>query len=335
MRSLLSILFATGLVLSGCEPKSPVAFGAANSLIVVAPDRLWEAVQDTVMGALEPTIRTVRNERTFEVTHVSPLDTAWLQLRRFKQVVLLGYEGDRWLAPASEGAGEVPARLPAILEVGEVWARDQAVTLVLLPRGSGREAVAEIVPRLHELLDARYRHYVRQRMYTSGVDQGMRRELLRTAGFGLTLPDVYRHEQIEGGAHIFRNHHATGSLELRRAILVDWRPLTDEFGPRELARWRDSISVAYEFEQDVAPELPDVRRLTGPGAGALEVRGAWETPEGSWPAAGPFIARAVRCPDQNRMYLMDAWLYAPGESKYEYVLQLETILDSFTCGDSA
>ena len=95
------------------------------------------------------------------------------------------------------------------------------------------------------------------------------------------------------------------------------------------------MSASYEFEQDVAAELPDVRRLTGPGAGALEVRGAWETPEGSWPAAGPFIARAVRCPDQNRIYLMDAWLYAPGESKYEYVLQLETILDSFTCGDSA
>lgn len=334
MRSLLLGLFAGALLSSGCETKSPVSYGAANSLIVVAPERLWEAVRDTVMTALEPTIRTVRDERTFEVTHVTPVDTAWLELRRFKQVILLGYEGDRWIASALNEGGGVPERLPAIVEAGEVWARDQAVTVVLLPRGSGLEAVRSIVPGLHELLDTRYREYVRQRMYTSGVDRGLRRELMRTAGFGLTLPDVYRHEEPGGTVHIFRNHYATGSTELRRAILVDWRPIADDVGPRDLVRWRDSMSSVYGFEQNVTSELPDVRELSGPGAGALEVRGAWETPEGEWPAAGPFIARAVRCPDQDRLYLIDAWLYAPNESKYEYVLQLETILNSFTCGVS-
>ncbi|HUF12509.1 MAG TPA: DUF4837 family protein [Longimicrobiales bacterium] len=333
MRSLLSGLLLATFLLGGCERRSPVTFGAANSLIVVAPERLWEAVRDTVMSALEPTIRTVREERTFEVTHVSPLDTAWLELRKFRQVILLGYEGDSWLAPAMGGIDSVPEQLPAIIEVGEVWAREQAVTAVLLPGGAGREAVAEIVPELHALLDERYRTYVRGRMFTSGVDEGLRRELLRTAGFGLTLPDVYRHEQPGGTQHVFRNHYAQGSKELRRGITIDWRPLADSISPRELMRWRNSATTAFGFEQEVAPEAPDVRRLTGPGAGALEVRGAWQTPAGDWPAAGPFISRAVRCPKQNRMYLMDAWLYAPTESKYEYVIQFETILNSFTCGD--
>ena len=40
----------------------------------------------------------------------------------------------------------------------------------------------------------------------------------------------------------------------------------------------------------------------------------------------------VSCPEQDRTYLLDAWLYIPGRSKYEYVLQLETILDTFVCG---
>jgi hypothetical protein len=34
------------------------------------------------------------------------------------------------------------------------------------------------------------------------------------------------------------------------------------------------------------------------------------------------------------MYLLDAWLYAPGKQKYEYMIQLQTILDTFRCGPS-
>ena len=37
---------------------------------------------------------------------------------------------------------------------------------------------------------------------------------------------------------------------------------------------------------------------------------------------------------QDRMYLLDAWLYAPGKEKYEYMIQLQTILGSFRCGAS-
>ena len=33
------------------------------------------------------------------------------------------------------------------------------------------------------------------------------------------------------------------------------------------------------------------------------------------------------------MYLIDAWLYAPGRDKYEYMIQLEEILGSFRCLD--
>jgi len=69
------------------------------------------------------------------------------------------------------------------------------------------------------------------------------------------------------------------------------------------------------------------------GRPAYQIRAIWSNPpELQWPAAGPFVTRAVICPQQNRMYLLDAWLYAPGKDKYEYMIQLETILDSFQCG---
>ena len=65
------------------------------------------------------------------------------------------------------------------------------------------------------------------------------------------------------------------------------------------------------------------------------VRGVWSAPPDRFPGAGPFITRVVPCPAQNRDYLLDAWLYAPGSEKFEYVLQLETILNSFECVGAA
>jgi hypothetical protein len=37
------------------------------------------------------------------------------------------------------------------------------------------------------------------------------------------------------------------------------------------------------------------------------------------------------CEEQDRIYLIDAWLYAPGDEKYEYMIQLDQIVASFDC----
>lgn len=330
MRFAISALFLCVLGASACERKSAVAYGSASTLILVAPDRLWSAVEDTVMTTLEPTIQTVRAERTFTVSHVAPTDSAWLRLRQFRQVILLGYEGDGWLEPAASKRSEVPDTLPAIFSVESVWAQDQLVTVVLLPRGAGAEAVGRVVPELHRVLDERYKNYVRERMYLSGADEALQRRLEQAHGFSLLLPDVYRYEEGDS-VQIFRNHYAVGSKELRRTILVTSRPGTTPPDSAALLAWRDSLGeAAYGFDQRTADE----RQLSGrlPDGGTW-LQGAWETPPGDYPAGGPFIARAVPCPAQNRTYLMDAWLYAPAEDKYEYMLQLENILDSFHCAD--
>jgi hypothetical protein len=47
--------------------------------------------------------------------------------------------------------------------------------------------------------------------------------------------------------------------------------------------------------------------------------------------SGPFILRAVHCPTQDRLYLIDAWVHAPQGKRYEPLIQLETILSTFGC----
>ena len=90
---------------------------------------------------------------------------------------------------------------------------------------------------------------------------------------------------------------------------------------------------SYAYPQVVDRENIRTRRLALGDMQVREFRGSWRNPpDSSWPAAGPFILWTVECLPQNRLYLIDAWLYAPGRDKWEYMIQLETIMESFRCG---
>ena len=46
-------------------------------------------------------ILTVRDERAYTVTHVSPFDSNFVNLRKFKHVLALGAATDPWVEPAA------------------------------------------------------------------------------------------------------------------------------------------------------------------------------------------------------------------------------------------
>ena len=94
-----------------------------------------------------------------------------------------------------------------------------------------------------------------------------------------------------------------------------------------------SVAEAHYTEpQMVVLDNSAERSFDFAGNAAYELQAMWRNPpERSWPAGGPLITRTVTCDSQDRTYLLDAWLYAPGKEKYEYMIQLETLLDSFRC----
>ena len=93
------------------------------------------------------------------------------------------------------------------------------------------------------------------------------------------------------------------------------------------------ISTIYDWKQTV--DTARVRTDTVAGfPGATEVDGVWNGTVQNFPQAGPFITRLIPCPAQHRDYLLDAWLHAPASDKYEYMLQMDTILGSFDCNAS-
>lgn len=332
-RLLAGLLGGSLLLLSACD--QPRAHGDEHAIIVGAEPALWDLVEDDLEDAVAPTIQMVRTERAFRVTFQDPhAASEWGTLRRFRNMLVLGSEGDPWIDEvlAARPRGAAPVSPPALVRVPNVWARGQTVTAVVLPSSTDAEGVRGVLPELSGILDEEYRAFVRTRMFVSGRDTILADSLATHVGFRLLLPNVYRHS-VQDSVFRFRNDNPSPA-ELIREIGVTWTsPLPEELPDAAwMLDWRTRFATEnYQDAQEPDTTLTSFRSVEVGGAPGVEFQAAWVSPPDAWPAGGPFLARAVACAEQDRLYLLDAWLYAPARASYEYLIQLQTILDSFAC----
>jgi len=325
------LLIATlALLVTGCgETGQP--WGEFRSIIVGTSDAQWQAVSGMVESALEARIVTVRQEKTFVVTHQVPAGQEWGMLQRFRQLLLIGTAQDEWMTEALKRADQASFNPPEIFQVHNIWARDQVVTVMLLA-SAGAAEVGPLLDPLHDLLDAQYRAWVKARMFMTGANEALADSLWDSAQFSLLLPQLYK-RRTEDSVYMFRNDNPDPS-ELIRQITVTWRTHSPErIAEDELLAWRQAVvDQHFGYPQIMDLDLAERRRLQQGEVIMDEIRAVWSNPpEDAFPAGGPSITRSIPCPAQGRDYMIDAWLYAPGRDKYQYILQLETILDSFRC----
>lgn len=322
-----------GLVASAAGCELPPAHGDANAFIVGASPALWAAAEEVFLEAMEPTVQTVRDERPFRITHQDPGELeAWGLLSRFRQVLVLGVEGDPWIDDALEVLDEEPPAAPGIFQVLNVWSRGQQVSVLLLPPTDQVAAVRELAPELHAILDEQFRAYAETRMFISGQDLALEDSLAQNTGFSVLIPTVYQYSTRDS-VFRFRNDNPSPA-ELIREISVSWESPPPDGDPdaEALREWRDGFTAEYYNDPQVVDTLlAAYRPVETNGLSGVEYQAAWVSPPGAWPAGGPFITRVLRCPARDRLYYLDAWLYAPGRDKYEYMIQLQTILNSFRC----
>jgi hypothetical protein len=325
------VLLVAGLLLAGCE--QPRAHGDQNAVIVAVDEDLWFQIEDDFRERMEPPVQTVRRERPFRLTQADPrLEEAWGQIQRFRRMVVVGSETTPWVASALDRYGDTVPPAPAMLEVRDVWARGQRVWIMLLPEDDPAPHVEELAGQVFERMDEEFREFVRNRMYISGRDTLLADSLGTHVGFSMLFPNVYRYS-VQDSVFRFRNDNPSPAELIREIAVTWWEPAPEEDPDQEnLVRWRDELAHTYY----VNPQALDTTVVTfGPvevdGARGVEFQSAWQSLPDAWPAGGPFITRALRCPDQDRMYVMDAWVYAPDREKYEYVIQLQNILNSFRC----
>ncbi len=324
------------VVLGGCD--MPRAHGETHAVIVTSDADLWDAMELEVEGAIAPTVQVVRDEATFRVTWQDPNDARnWGHLQRFRNVVSIGAPGDAWVddALAARRSDAPPVGPGDIFQVDNVWARGQTVTVVLLPSTRDEAALADMLDPLGASLDRMYREIAVNRMYTSGRNVGLADSLATHVGFRLEFPAVYRYS-VRDSVFRFRNDNPSPA-DLIREVGVTWvSPIPEDFpDASDIARWRAEFSAAYYNDPQVVDTVIHTLRpvrVEGVEREGIEWQAAWASPPDAWPAGGPTLTRLLPCPGQDRLYYVDAWVYAPARAKYEYLIQLQTILDTFRCG---
>lgn len=326
-----ALLVLVGSSIAGCDTR-PASMGKENRFVVGVHGDLWDQISDDVYDALEVRVFTTRPEKTFELTYQDPRETtAWHRLKNFRRVLIIGSEQEPWVAAvlaAHSGPAPTP---PSIVQVDGVWARGQQVTLLLVPESQEVEATIGLLPELHVLLDTQYRSWVQRRMYLTPPDTALATTLATQYGFSVLVPEVYKWSALDSVVRL-RNDNPSPA-ELIRELIITWRPIDETPMTAEaIGEWRAAIALTALAEAQVVDTISELEMVEVEGRNLSQIWGVWRDQDPAWPATGPFKTRIVPCPMQGRVFLVDSWLYAPGVDKYQYLIQLETLLDTFRCG---
>jgi hypothetical protein len=315
-------------VLPSCG--KPDATGEPNSLVFAARPEIWTAVERPLGNAVAPRYATLRGETGFDVTHQDPSAETWAEARIAREIVLVGAGTDPWMEPVLADQDSVPEP-PALLQVDDVWAEGQRVTLLVLPDSANTKAARDAVKELADLIDRQYREGAIERLYVSGVNAELGRSMRDEAGFSMQIPVDFETSH-EDSTYVFRS--GNDSSEVVREVLVTWKsPPPPNLYAADMLQWRRDVGRAvHGYAQSVHAanvEMTPVRLATSSG---YEVQAVTRNPNNApRQGSGPFITRAIHCPEQDRLYLIDAWVHAPEGKRYESLIQLETILSTFGC----
>ncbi len=326
--SIAGIFLFSAIVFSSCG--EPLAVGKANEVVVLAEEGVWEDVEDDIRGALEREIFSARRETMFRVIH-APLGSPGDYRKWSKLIVMGSLEKDQVVADLlpAEVKAEVGDKGGLLYEAPDIWARNQDVFVLVVDRerdlpGYVRRSTELLRSRIDRLL----RTQVTERMFLSGHNTELEDRLRDEYGFSLSLPGVYREETSTGDTHAIRFFN----INPQRSVLVYW-----EDGLRDSLRVGEMLDKRMELGGRFYPGDRLVESATGSewmdfhGHPALKFMGLWENRERL--EGGTFVTRAFNCPESGRFFMLDTILFAPDtrKAKYTYMIQLDTIVDSFRC----
>jgi hypothetical protein len=325
------LLLIVTLLSAACS--KPLAVGKLTEIVVLADDEVWEKIETDIRGALEREILSTRPETAFRIYHASLHNPG--KFRKWSKLILVGsLEGGGPLTDLIPGdvRDEVMEKGGLLYSTPDLWARNQLAFFLVTAK---REEIPRYVRHSRELIfskvDDLLRGEIRERMFQSGPNEQLEESLWKELGFNFSLPVVYRQDKFTNAPRTVRFFN----LNPQRSLVVYW-----EDGLRDSLE-RDAVITKraelierfypgdYPVEGKTQTEWVDFK-----GHHALKLSGLWENRERL--EGGVFVTHAFNCQESARFFILDTVLFSPDpkKSKYVYMVQMETIIDSFRCSDA-
>ena len=361
------IAYATGLLLAavGCASESATggpgvtrpalstprarAFGDINRVNVVADEVLLAGpVGDSLSYYYEQAYPLMpQPEATYDLTYFTPEQLAEKPARREMRTYLVLADLNDESSPTTQmalrdlgeekflAAREDYRRGTSI--VTDRWATDQTLIYLL---GEGPDELGRLVARSYPSASARIAAADRAKLeantYQSGRATVVRDSIRALTGVTIDIPTDYRVAKAEENLVWLRRDLRdivqnvivssvpyTGEAQLSADNAV---ALRNDLGRRAV---RSNTPGSYMTTNDRdLPVLTEVTELNG--AYALEARGVWEMTDDFM--GGPFFTYLIPDSASGRLYVVDAFAFAPSRGKRNYMQQLELIARSARVG---
>ncbi len=315
-------------VLVGCG--KPTAGGSIREVRLLCDDGVWERVGAELRRAVETPIYTVEPETVFLLVRAAVGD---FQTERLSANLLLVGALDspdsvgsilrKLLTPETQEA--VQRRESLVFARGDLWASKQRVTIVTAP---DEETLVEFIPRagdfLFETMYAPLAAKAVDRVYYRGGNEELRQALRDEYGWSVLVPNPWHMvaADAENLVYFYKN-------EPDRHIMVYWEERQRSLHPDSCVALRARLVWRHYDEDEVDRSRTLSAHTTFLGRPALKLQGVWQNEKHIM--GGSFRTYCFHCPAQNRFYLVDLNVFAPGREKFPYLAQLEGIAATFRC----
>jgi hypothetical protein len=326
-----TITLATGLAvlaalfLAGCGGPVVTAAGESDDLVIIRDDGATRAAQ-ALREVMESPVEWLLGEGAFRAAQSSPAKFTHYTNRR--HLLLAGVWGEGGVEDLVRRRVEGLERgAPPRLEiVRDIWAKGQVVGVLM---GSDdaelveyvERAGPEILDRFEEAVVERFAENLRHRASATGIQEA----LVERFGWALAPPKGYDLFSTDPGER-FAFFRRTGP---DRTISVYWQEGEPGFASEEFAiAKRSELGERYfdgdeiEWRRELAIETVEFA-----GSSAVRLSGWWANTE--LVGGGPFRTYCFFEPSQQRVYLIDVSLFAPGQDKVPLMRNLDAVAHTF------
>ncbi|MBE2247407.1 MAG: DUF4837 family protein [Candidatus Competibacteraceae bacterium] len=225
-----------------------------------------------------------------------------------------------------------------LLEIGyDNWAKDQlAIKLTCHNPDEFFDAFRQKRQRIIELFRQKdLERYQKKFKQTSSVE--LSKHVREKMNISLPIPDGF-YVSREDSNFVYLSHDAMKKIgglqhQITRGIMIYSFPYTDPstFTTRFVNHLRDSLTQRY-VEGSAENSYMIIEQLYSPDSAstaiqnkyALETRGLWRME--NYFMGGPFINYITLDEPNNRIIMLDGFIFAPRFDKRDYIIQMEALL---------
>ncbi len=318
----LFILALVALGMVACESKKdpnvrfiPDSNGNINALTVVIENDLWSGpVGDEIRRVFAAAVDGLpQQEPLFSINQMPPV--AFSDFARNSRNVLLVTQENKSAYDIKE----------------DVYARPQRVAFI---KGSNQQEIIDSISKNAKKIVATFKsNELKEKQRRIAKSLNRDKKLEEVLGISLRIPSIYEIVKQEKNFFWIEKEIQKGTMN----IIAYEMPLNsipkDSTTVDAIIKMRDSIGESYIpgrlegahmiTEKAYAPYLYDAIIDNKP---AFETRGMWEVKNDFM--AGPFLNYAVEDKINNRLLVVEGFVFAPSISKRDYIFELEAILRS-------